>query len=209
MGPRYGVLVEPGTYSVTLSKRVDGVLTELAGPQSFEVTRLRDGALPGASPEEAARFYRRVAEVERAVAGARKALAEARERAKLMALALDQSRVSPGGALDAEVRDLERRLVELAVTLDGGGARHEIGEPVIPSVARRLQVARAGRGGSTYGPTATHRRSLELTETGFAEIRDRLAAIVERELPDPRGPPRGAGVPWTPGRGVPGVNGSN
>ncbi|MEN0006311.1 MAG: glycosyl hydrolase [Bacteroidota bacterium] len=51
-----GPLAAPGTYSVTLSKEIDGVVTELAGPKSFEVKRLRDGALPGASDDMIAAY---------------------------------------------------------------------------------------------------------------------------------------------------------
>ena len=131
---------------MTLSKRVDGVAQRARRAAAFEVARLREGALPGVAPEQAAAFYRRFAEVERAVRGASKALADARARVKLMRQALDKSRVDPGGDLDAGVRDLERRLTDLAVALDGGGARAAIGEPVVPSVARRLDVAQAGDG---------------------------------------------------------------
>lgn len=205
---RYGVMAAPGAYTVTLAKRVDGVLTELDGPQPFEVVRLRDGALAGVPPAEAVSFYRRLAEVDRAVRGARQVLADARERAAIARVALEQSRVSPGGPLDTEVRGLEGRLAELEVTLEGGGARAEIGEPTVPSVAQRLRVARPGRGGSTYGPTATHRRSLELAEASFAGIREQLESIVGRELPELEKRLEAAGVPWTPGRGVPGVSSS-
>jgi len=203
--PPTSILVAPGTYTVSLAKRVDGVLTELAGPVAFEVARLREGALPGMTPEQAVAFNRRFAEVDRAMRGASKALVAARERVKLIRQALDRSQVDPGGELDRQVRDLERRLADLGVALDGGGARKAIGEPVVPSVARRLEVAKPRNGGSTYGPTATHRRSLELAEAGFAEVRGKLAAILERELPDLEARLERAGVPWTPGRAVPAV----
>ena len=39
-------MVTPGTYSVTLEKRVNGVHTTLQGPTNFEVVPLFDGTLP-------------------------------------------------------------------------------------------------------------------------------------------------------------------
>jgi len=45
-----GALVAPGRYTVTLAKKVDGAITELGAPQPFEVVRLREGTLPGATP---------------------------------------------------------------------------------------------------------------------------------------------------------------
>ncbi|MDB2556293.1 glycosyl hydrolase, partial [Flavobacteriaceae bacterium] len=46
-----GIMVTPGTYSVTLEKRVNGVHTTLQGPVNFEVVPLFDGTLPRKSNE--------------------------------------------------------------------------------------------------------------------------------------------------------------
>jgi len=43
-----GQLVAPGVYTVTLSKSIDGVVTELAGPEKFEVKVLPGTTLPAA-----------------------------------------------------------------------------------------------------------------------------------------------------------------
>ena len=50
---RIGPLALPGAYSVTLAKEVDGVVTELAGPQRFEVVDLGGATLPGDDPAAA------------------------------------------------------------------------------------------------------------------------------------------------------------
>jgi len=52
-----GFLVAPGEYTVSLSKRVRGETVELIGPQSFNLERLREGALP-AQPD-ASEFWNR------------------------------------------------------------------------------------------------------------------------------------------------------
>ena len=78
-GPR-GVLAAPGTYTVSLAKRVDGRTTDLAGPVRFEVVRMRQGALPGADPKEAAAFLARVAEASRATSAATEAVSLALKR---------------------------------------------------------------------------------------------------------------------------------
>ena len=51
-----GFMASPGTYSVTLSKKVNGVITPLAEPKTFEVVPLREGALPAQSTESIAAF---------------------------------------------------------------------------------------------------------------------------------------------------------
>ena len=51
-----GFMAMPGTYSVTLSKVVEGKVVDLADPMSFEVIPLREGTLQGADFEEIASF---------------------------------------------------------------------------------------------------------------------------------------------------------
>ena len=57
---------------------------------------------------------------------------------------------------------------------------------------------------STYGPTPTHLRSFELAQQGLADVREGLTTLVEQDLPGLEERLEAAGVPWTPGRGVPG-----
>jgi hypothetical protein len=56
---------------------------------------------------------------------------------------------------------------------------------------------------STYGPTPTHVRSLEIAETMFEGVKLRLGKALGSDLPALREQLDAAGVPWTPGRVVP------
>jgi hypothetical protein len=71
------------------------------------------------------------------------------------------------------------------------------------SITRRLEVATMGTFRSTYGPTPTHSRALEIATAEFSDVKSRLQQINEAELPALRKQLDEAGVPWTPGRGVP------
>jgi hypothetical protein len=66
-----------------------------------------------------------------------------------------------------------------------------------------VQVAQLGTAWSTYGPTPTHRRSLEIAETEFAVVRERLNAVLEQRVPAFETKLEQAGAPWTPARPVP------
>ena len=57
---------------------------------------------------------------------------------------------------------------------------------------------------STYGPTPTHRRQFEIAKDQFAALREQLTQLVDTDLPALEAQLDAAGVPWTPGRGVPG-----
>ena len=59
---------------------------------------------------------------------------------------------------------------------------------------------------STYGPAAMHEQSLEIAERNFVEIKSALDRMFNTDLPALRNAMDDAGVPWTPGRGVPARN---
>lgn len=201
--PEKGFLVAPGTCSVHLAKRVDGVVTDLGTPQSFEVVPLRSRGLPGAAPDDVAAFWQEIAEFTRRTDGANEALKEAGKRLDAIKEALARSKV-PHAQLDEETRILERRLEELSDRLRGNRLRRRFKDPGPVSILRRLEVAKSGVFMSTYGPTPTHRRSLEIAAEEFAAFGRELDRILTEELPALQRDLEAAGVPWTPGRGVPG-----
>ncbi|MEO1220864.1 MAG: glycosyl hydrolase, partial [Pseudomonadota bacterium] len=84
-----GFLVSPGQYTVSLSKRVRGVTTELVGPQPFNVERLRDGALPAQA--DAADFWAEISAFDRSVTAAAATLNRAQERIELMMVAVSRA----------------------------------------------------------------------------------------------------------------------
>ena len=67
-------------------------------------------------------------------------------------------------------------------------------------------MAQIGTSNSTYGPTPTHRRSLEIAEKQYAQLKKDLDGIVKQELPALAAALQAAGVPWSPGREIPGGN---
>ncbi|RPH98918.1 MAG: glycosyl hydrolase [Lysobacterales bacterium] len=199
-----GPLAAPGTYKVSLAKRVDGQLSDLGTPRSFEVKPLLRGALPGAPPEEMVAFTQRLDDLNRQVTGAASALQSlltetAAVKATLLRSPAPQDLRDRARALELEVLDLQQ-------TLTGNETRALYNEGGPVPIARRLEVAVLGTFRSTYGPTATHRRAIEIAEAGFAAVKERLGRIHDEELPVLRRELDAAGVPWTPGRGVPGRN---
>jgi len=70
-------------------------------------------------------------------------------------------------------------------------------------VSRRLNVAGFGNRSNAYGPTATQRMSLEIAENEFAEVKQALDQLIDVEMTGLRERLDAAGVPWSPGRGIP------
>jgi hypothetical protein len=182
---------------------VGGELSPLAEPQSFEVKRMRDGTLQGSSPEEMLEFNRELAEINRQVDGVGEILDQTAERLELIKHALMKSTVNDA-SLDDEARALERRVFELRGALRGNERQNEIGEPMPHTVGRRLSAASMGSMMSTYGPTPNHRQTLAIAEEELEEVKQGLRQLLEVDLPTFEEQLEAAGVPWTPGRGVPG-----
>jgi len=202
-GANSGFMVVPGTYSVELAKRIDGEVTPLAEPQSFDVVRMRRGVLDGAEPEETVEFWKQLASLQRQTTAAGQVISEARAKIDAMGQALEQSQASAGD-LDRRLYRLDQALYEIAEQLQGKASMNQVGELQPPTVGQRMFVAMIGTGRSTYGPTPTHRRSLEIAENQFATIRDELNRLVEEQIPALEAQLLDAGAPWTPGGAIPG-----
>ncbi|MEJ8566597.1 VPS10 domain-containing protein [Elongatibacter sediminis] len=196
-----GPLAVPGRYTVALASRINGRLTELAPEQAFEVKPLRERGLEGAAPAEMVAFTRQLDAMNRQVEGATRAVTDYLQETGAIKQTLLRS--SAPEALRDQARGLELELLDIQQTLTGNTRRGLYGDTGPVSISRRLEVATMGTFRSTYGPTPTHRRSLEIGESQFAPLRDRLDAIGDRELPALRQALDAAGVPWTPGRSVP------
>jgi len=194
-----GAWAPPGSYTVSLAKRIGGEVTDLGKTQTFEVVRMREGTLPGATPAETVAFMKQLSELRGATDAARASIDEAVKRLDAIAEVLDRSTVE-GNELGDATRELKTKLRDVRLLLAGDQQRRGMGDPGPVSISRRLEVAGMGTRTSTYGPTPTHRRSYEIAEEQFEEIRGEIERVIRVELPALEKLLDDAGVPWTPGR---------
>ena len=199
-----GFMAAPGTYSVTMSKRVDGKVTKLTGPVQFDVVRVFEGVLEGSSPADVAAYMSQIADLQRGVTAADEAMELAFKSIEELERALARSTVDPG-TLDTELEALKQKLYELDQALSGNRSIGALGHPQAPTVSRRLRVASMGGSMSDYGPTATHRRAYEIARQEFGEIEVGLRQLIDVDLPALEAKMEAAGVPWSPGRPLPQV----
>ncbi|MEO1408062.1 MAG: glycosyl hydrolase, partial [Pseudomonadota bacterium] len=196
-----GFLVSPGEYTVSLARRVRGVTTELVGPQSFSVNRLRDGALP--PQPDATAFWDQVATLDRSVTAAGIALMELEPKIGFLKTATSRARGGDPVTLDNSWQAIRDEANALAEMLNGNAARNALFERTLPTVRSRLNIVLLGLGGSTYGPTQTHREQLSFAEAEFDTIRSRLTTLVEMTIPRFETELLNAGAPWVPGGKIP------
>jgi photosystem II stability/assembly factor-like uncharacterized protein len=201
-GDGSGSLVAPGTYSVSLSKEVDGVVTELQAPQTFVVEQLRKGSLEGSTPEQAVAFWQELADAQRVASALGQVLSQTTERLPLLEQAIGRSRAAPGG-LDAEYVAIRNTLNKLDRQLNGLKAKRAVGEDTAPSINSRLRAVGVGTGRSTYGATPTLRRSLQIAQEEIGIFRAELDRVVTQMIPAFEAKLEAAGAPWVSGQALP------
>ena len=199
-----GWLAAPGTYTVELAQRVDGEIRSLGGPQTFEVVPLeRDSALQGMEPAEVAAFYRQLGELQRGVTGAGAAIEDtARRLTAIRATLRHVSLADPG--LATEARTLDHRLRDLRERLEGNARKGIMNVMEPPSISQRLSLLEVGNSRSTYGPTKHHLKHFDIATQQLAALRSELHQLLKVDLPALEEKMEAGGLPWTPGRGVPG-----
>ncbi len=198
-----GLLVAAGTYSVHLAKRVDGKWTDLGKSQTFEVVPLHDGGtVPGMTPDAVESLKQDYASTQRSLGAVGKIIAETTKRLKAIRTTLDRSTIGDPTFGD-RVRDMERRVAEMELDLNGSSRRWRAGDPGPVSISRRLGIVGMGIRMSQQGPTTQHRNVYESAKAEFGELKSKLTQLVGTELPALERQLDAAGLPWTPGRGVP------
>ena len=196
-----GVLVEPGTYTVHLNRRIDGKLQELNQAQSFEVNSIRQPTLQKATQNQRVAFSRRVDELRRVVSGSVAAIDELVASTDAIKEAVIQS--TADAALYESAVSISQRAQQLRDRLTINQARERMSDLGPVPIDHRLGVAGYGMQTSAYGPTENHARSLEIANEEFLEVRPALDRLIDEEFQTLKEKLDSAGVPWTPGRDVP------
>jgi photosystem II stability/assembly factor-like uncharacterized protein len=193
-----GPLVAPGTYTVTLAKRVDGETTPVGEPQKFEVYML-DGGGASRTPAVVA-FQEKTAALQRAILGAAASINETQARMQLLKRALDAAPNAPA-QLRTDLDGIEKRLQALEDSLSGDPTIGRRQEPTPPSLTQRFNGLTGGFWSNSLGaPTGTMQRQYEIVSSQFGRILEQLRTLVETDLRRVESGAEAAGAPWTTGR---------
>jgi hypothetical protein len=198
--PAAGVVVEPGRYSVSLARRIDGQVEEVGQTQSFDVVSIREPTLPGAAQADRVAFSRRADDLDRAVRGSVAAIDEL--VAAIKAIKTTLSRSTSYDELYREASTIGQRAQRLKDRLVQNAMRDEMGDTGPVPLQNRIDSASSGKYSSLYGPTATQRSSLAIAEADLGEIGPQVDTLVDVDFAALKRRLDEAGVPWTPGRGA-------
>jgi hypothetical protein len=197
-----GPLALPGSYTVSLSQRVDGVVTELVPPTAFEVEVLGQPSIPAQDRAAVLAFQRQTGELQRAVMGTARAATDAAQRLGLIKQAIETTPAATE-EMRQQARALELRLMDLQEALNGDRTRPSRAEPGMPGIISRVSSVVGGHWRAVHGPTGTHRQQYEIAAAAFSDVYDDLRQLIETDLPALEGRLEAVGAPWTPGRALP------
>jgi len=194
-----GPLVLSGTYSVRMFEKAGGVVTEIAGPQSFKVATLGASGMSAADRAAQEEFLRKVTRLYRAVSGALHTSEEVESRLKAIREAL---REAPGveKQLGGVADGLEQRDRKILRALRGDVEMAKRQEPIASAIHDRVNSVMEGERFSLAKPTQSHVDSYNTAAGEFAEQLGKLRTLVEVDLTKLEKDMEAAGAPWTPGR---------
>lgn len=195
-GPPTGLMAAPGTYTVTLSKRIMGEMTDIGESQTFEVKQLHKGSLPGASMKEVSAFWRGYEDAVRSSSALNIAMANTLKKVSRMNHALSNSKAT--SALDQRLHKVKLQVTNLSNQLSGNAVKLQVGEKTKPTIGDRLFAISRVVGGSSYGPTTSATTNLDICHRQIKAIgkalqdaRTEISAIAQ-EI-------RKQGGPWIEG----------
>ncbi len=194
-----GPLAMPGRYTVTISKRVNGQESRIAGPETFEAVALGQASLPSGDRSELLTFQKQVARLQRALLGSERALSNGLERIRFIDKALDET-PEADSTLRQRVRNLQERMLDLQVRLSGDSTVASRNEPTMPSISDRVERIVDSQWSSTSAPTETNRQAYQLASQLFEPVLDQLRQLLETDLAEIDRQLEEIGAPWTPGR---------
>ncbi len=194
-----GPIVVPGTYKVTMAKRVDGKETLLGEAQMFQAESVSTAALAAADKAALLAFQQKTARLQRAAAGASELVGEAKAELGAIKKALA---ATPRNTteLTEQANALIAKLRELAIRLDGDRLVASRNEPTPPSINGRIGGIVETQWTTSSAPTQTSLDAYRIAGDEFTEVLTQLRQLVDHDLRDLRGKVEAAGAPWTTGR---------
>ncbi|MDC3242872.1 glycosyl hydrolase, partial [Flavobacteriaceae bacterium] len=192
-----GVMVTPGTYTVTLVKRVNGVNIVLQEPESFSVEPLFDGALPRKSYKEIDAFRDAAFAFQQDLTSTNIELSRSQQIIDAMLRALNKA-TSPSDVLFKQLNDVKIALLDIDKELHGDPIKDEIGSRTNPTASDGNSLGWTALG-TTYGPTDEHKALLSRVQSQLKKVKTKLFPIVNSTLPELESALNNAGAPWIEG----------
>ncbi len=189
----------PGIYQVTMSKRINGVVTPMAGPVEFTVEVDGESSIPPSDRQSLRAFQAKVQGLRRAVSGALEAGNALTDRLEKIKKALDQTpSIDPKWKMAA--RNLGQVNRDILRTLRGDVALRARNENTPISIVERVEDIAGEQLLALIKPTTTQLEAYRIAGEEFSQELTKLRRLIENDLRELEKAMDAAGAPWTPGR---------
>ncbi|MGE5357134.1 MAG: VPS10 domain-containing protein [Deltaproteobacteria bacterium] len=195
-------MAPPGIYRVFLNKYQDGILTVISDTVEFKVEQLLQGKLSGSDPQQVAGFWKETLDFQAQISEFNMVLRKTKSMTESMKKALEVSQCKDAG-IYKKIADFRSSVINLESAINGSPSKNEVGESDIPRIRDRMNAVMSGISNSTYGPTTTHRKTLEIAKKEFSSYKNRLEILTEKDLPELLKALKDAGAPYIQGQKMP------
>ena len=151
----------PWHYTVSLHQQIGGQITELIGPQSFEVDRIRENVLKNPLADMRQDYIDQLMELDMDIDLASHSFKKSSKHLKTLLKALPYVETSHID-LSSTLHALRDRMHSVDRLLEGSSSKAEVGEKDNLTLSYRLYFAANGLMGNSYGPTPCIWRVLKL-----------------------------------------------
>ena len=174
--------VIPGKYSVTMSKRIDGIETQLGTQVEFVCKPLGTPSIPTKDRSTLVAFQRKAAQLQRVVFATNNYLNDLTSKISAVKAALMQTHAATGSTY-ITVRDLEVRLIQMKRTFSGDEIISRRNDAASPGILTRMNSLTESFLSSYADATETQKKAMQIAVEEFDTVYASLKKISEQELP--------------------------
>ncbi|MEQ9187198.1 MAG: glycosyl hydrolase [Cryomorphaceae bacterium] len=192
--PDYGPLALPGNYTVSIHLVHDGIVSQIAGPEPFEVKALHHDQISPPDRVSLEKFIAEVNEIRRSMRSKAEEVKELKNRLSFMQEAIMKTpQANPEwiGTMDA----LRKEIIAVEYAFWGDRSRSSREMEAYPGMIDRVEGIAYNIKAHTEAPTQSEKRSLEAAKEEFTAILPQVATI-EKKAEELSSKLKAAGAPF-------------
>ncbi len=174
-----GMGVMPGKYNVTVSKSIDGIITELQTPTEFEVKLMNNFNLNSEQYNKLVEFQQKVTELERVFFAVNQSVGDNKEKLSAMKSSLLATK-SDTKELIEKIEVIENELVEINRVINGDESISKRNANQAPSITDRMSFVIWGIWTMGTQATTTQKESFNIVKEEFKPVYNQVKEIIER-----------------------------
>jgi hypothetical protein len=192
-----GIMVLPGTYTVQMSKSVNGEVSVLTDEVSFGVRSLKNLTLPATDPAAMMAFHQELMHLSKSANSVRRTWNEMNDRLEYYKASM---RVVESDRLKTLVTELEDELESIRMIMFGDPVKSRLEIDQAPSLNSRINTAISSGMSSRSDPTMTSRMVRDIATNQLKPVITDMKRLMSEVIPAIDAELDRGNAPWTPGR---------